>query len=385
MPWKETCTMSERKDFIDAWLTSGNKIIRLCDRYGISTKTGYKWINRFKEEGYAGLADRSRARHTQAHQTPERVVEQILELKLRNPDWGPVTIDSNLYRSDSDYSWPAVSTIGEILKRHNLVKPRRKRPKVPPLTEPLAHAVEPNDVWSGDYKGQFQLGNGRWCYPLTISDNCSRVLIACQGLYGPKLKPTMAVYEQAFRNYGLPRRIRTDNGYPFAMTTLGGLTPLTVWIVKLGILPERIDPGCPQQNGRHERMHRTLKAKTASPPKGNLSAQQRAFNGFRQTFNEERTHQGLGRGICPMDVHRFSPRPYPERIPEMSYPDGYQVRKVKCGGYIKFHNHAFYLSRQLIGEYVGLEPIGSDIWQLYFGELKLGILDNRLKSVIRPT
>jgi transposase InsO family protein len=376
--------MNEREDFINAWLAPGNKMTKLCERYGISTKTGYKWINRFKEEGYFGLADRSRARHTQAHQTPERVVEQILELKLRNPDWGPVTIDSALYRSNPDFPWPAVSTIGEILKRHNLVKPRRKRPKVPPLTEPLAHAVEPNDVWSGDYKGQFQLGNGRWCYPLTISDNCSRVLIACQGLYGPQLKPTMVAYEQAFRDYGLPRRIRTDNGFPFAMTTLGGLTPLTVWMIRLGVLPERIDPGCPQQNGRHERMHRTLKAKTASPPKGNLSAQQRAFNRFREVFNEERTHQGLGRGICPMDVHRSSPRPYPERIPEMHYPDGYQVRKVKCGGYTQFNGHTYYLSRQLLGEYVGLEPIGLDLWQLYFGELKLAVVDERLKRVIRP-
>jgi transposase InsO family protein len=312
------------------------------------------------------------------------VVERILELKYRNPDLGPVSIDSALYRSDPDFPWPATSTIGEILKRHNLVKPRRKRAKVPPLTEPLVHAVEPNDVWSADYKGQFQLGNGRWCYPLTITDNCSRLLISCQGLYGPQLKPSMAVYERAFREYGLPRRIRTDNGFPFAMPTLGGLTPLTVWMLKLRVLPERIDPGCPQQNPRHERMHRTLKAKTASPPKGNLSAQQRVFNRFRREFNEVRPHQGLGRGVCPIDRYRVSARSYPNRIPDMYYPDEYQLRKVKCGGYIKLNNHAFYLTRQLIGEYVGLEPIGLDLWQLYFGELKLGIVDERLKRVIRP-
>ncbi len=384
MPWKETCAMNERQRFIDAWLQPGSNTAHLCRRFHITRKTGHKWINRFKAEGSPGLIDRSRARLTQSHQTPDDVVEQILRLKHQHPDWGPVTIDSVLYRSDPDFPWPAVSTVGEILKRHNLVKPRHKRSKVPPLTEPLAHAAEPNDVWSGDYKGQFQLGDGRWCYPLTLSDNCSRLLIACQGLYGPQLKPSMAVYERAFREYGLPRRIRTDNGFPFAMVTLGGLTPLTVWMIKLGVLPERIDPGCPQQNGRHERMHRTLKAKTASPPKGNLSAQQRAFNRFRKEFNEVRTHQGLGRGVCPMDRHRSSPSPYPSRLPEMHYPDAYQTRKVKCGGYIKVNGHAFYLTRQLIGDYVGLEPIGLDLWQLYFGELKLGIVDGRLKRVIRP-
>jgi transposase InsO family protein len=253
-----------------------------------------------------------------------------------------------------------------------------------PQSQPLAHAREPNDVWSGDFKGQFVMGNGRTCYPLTITDNCSRLLISCQGLYGPRLKPSMEVYERAFREYGLPRRIRTDNGFPFAMVTLGGLSPLSVWLVKLDILPERIDPGCPQQNGRHERMHRTLKAKTASPPKGNLSAQQRAFNHFRREYNEIRTHQALGKGICPIDKYRPSRRPYADRLPELSYPDGYQVRKVKCGGYIKLHGQAYYLSRQIIGDVVGLEPIGTGLWQLYFGRLKLGVVDERLKSVIRP-
>jgi putative transposase len=384
MPWKETCAMNERQLFIQAWLEPGTSIALLCRRFGISRKTGHKWINRFKAEGNPGLKDRSRARLTQAHQTSEAVIEQILEIKHRHPDWGPVTIGSNLYRRDPHYAWPADSTIGEILKRHGLVKPRRKRHKVPPLTQPLAHAREPNDVWSGDFKGQFVMGNGRTCYPLTLSDNCSRLLISCQGLYGPRLKPSIAVYERAFREYGLPKRIRTDNGFPFAGVAIGGLTPLSVWLLRLGVFPERIDPGCPQQNPRHERMHRTLKAATASPPRGNLSAQQRAFNRFRQEFNEVRTHQSLGKGVCPIDCHRPSPRPYPDQLPELIYPDGYQIRKVKCRGYIKLHGHAFYLSRQLVGDYIGLEPIGLDLWQLYFGPLKLGVIDERLKSVIRP-
>lgn len=384
MPWKETCTMSERKLFIEAWFERDCNTAHLCRRFQISRKTGLKWIERFKTEGLAGLTDRSRARLTQSHRTTEVVVEKILNLKHRHPDWGPVTIESALYREHSDFRWPVSSTIGEILKRHGLVKARRKRYKVPPQSQPLVHATGPNEVWSADFKGQFRLGNERFCYPLTISDNYSRLLISCHGLYGPKLVPSMKVYARAFREYGLPRRIRTDNGYPFAMVTLGGLTPLSVWLVKLGVMPERIDPGCPQQNGRHERMHRTLKAATASPPRGNLSAQQRAFNRFRKEYNEERPHQSLGRGICPIDRHQLSPRNYPDKLKEIVYPDNYIVRKVKCGGYIKLHGHAYYITRQLVGEYVGLESFGHDRWQLYFSQLSLGMIDNRLKRVIRP-
>ena len=384
MPWKETCTMKERELFINAWLERVSNVAQLCHRFGISRKTGYKWIERFQADGMPGLKDRSRARLSQTRRTPEAVVEKILRLKHNHLDWGPVTIESALYRAHPDQTWPAISTIGEILKRHGLVKPRRKRHKVPPQSQPLAHATAPNEVWSADFKGQFTLGDGKTCYPLTISDNHSRLLISCQGLYGPKLAPSMKVYEQAFREYGLPRRIRTDNGYPFAMVTLGGLTPLTVWLIKLGVMPERIDSGCPQQNGRHERMHRTLKAATACPPKGNLSAQQRAFNRFRKEFNEVRPHQSLGRGICPMDVHRLSPRHYPETLEEIAYPDHLMVRKVKQGGYIKLNGHPFYITRQLTGEYVALEPLGYDCWQLLFSELRLAVVDERLKRVIRP-
>jgi transposase InsO family protein len=376
--------MNERQLFINAWHEPGSNISRLCRRFNISRKTGHKWIDRFRQEGLPGLNDRSRARLTQSHQTSEAVVEKILEIKSRHPYWGPVTIGSVLYRTDPNYDWPADSTIGAILKRHGLVKSRRKRHKVPPQTQPLAHAIAPNDVWSGDFKGQFVMGNGRTCYPLTMSDNCSRLLISCQGLYGPRLKPAMSVYKRAFQEYGLPKRIRTDNGFPFAMVTLGGLTPLSVWLIKLGVLPERIDPGCPQQNGRHERMHRTLKAATAAPPRGNLSAQQRAFNDFRREFNEQRPHQSLGKGVCPIDRHQPSHRSYPEKLEDIEYSEHLIKRKVKCGGYIKLHGHSFYLTRQLIGEPVGLEPIGIDLWQLYFGELKLGVIDERLKSVIRP-
>jgi len=385
MPWKETCTMQEREAFINAWLSREFTTRELCLRFHISPKTAYKWINRFKSEGLPGLMDRSRARHTQAHQTPEPVVRQILDIKYQYPSWGPVTIHSALCRSAPKEHWPAPSTIGAILDKHGLVKRRRPRQNTPPHHQPLAHAKAPNDVWSADYKGQFRLGNGRWCYPLTISDNASRLLITCTGLHGPHLPPTQKLYEQAFRQYGLPQAIRTDNGWPFAMTTLGGLSPLSIWLIRLGILPERIDPGCPQQNGRHERMHRTLKAQAISPPRGSMSAQQRAFNRFRVEYNEMRPHQALGVGVCPIDRYEASPRSYPEQLPELEYPETFEVRKVKCGGYIKLHGEAIYTTRQLTGEYVGLAPLEHDRWLLYFGELKLGVVDQRLGRVIRPT
>jgi transposase InsO family protein len=377
--------MNERQQFIEAWLSQSFTVTTLCERFGISRKTGHKWINRFKSSGMPGLAEQSRARHRQSHRTSQAIEAKILALKYQYPSWGPVTLRSALYREAPGGDWPASSTIGEILKRHGLVKPRRPRKKTPPHSQPLAHAQQANDVWSADYKGQVKLGNGQWCYPLTLTDNYSRLLIRCKGLKGPHLVPSINVYEEAFREYGLPRCIRTDNGWPFAMTTLGGLTPLSIWLLKLGVYPERIAPGCPQQNGRHERMHRTLKAATLKPPKGNLSAQQRAFNQFVREYNEVRPHQSLGLGQCPIDVHRPSERPFPDTLSEMVYDEAFEVRKVKCGGYIKLRGQPIYTTRQLVGEFIGLEPLDHDRWQLYFGKLKLGIIDERIGRVIRPS
>lgn len=384
MNWKATCTMNERTAFIEAWLSRRFTVTELCLRFGVSRKTGHKWINRFKALGMSGLDDASRARHAQSHQTAGAIVARILELKNRYSDWGPVTIRSALYRADPGAHWPAASTIGEILKVHGLVKPRRPRRKTPPQTQPLSHATGPNEVWSADFKGQFRLGNGQPCYPLTISDNFSRLLITCHGLEGPRIEPSIALYRQAFRDHGLPRAIRTDNGWPFAMSTLGGLSPLSIWLIRLGIYPERIAPGKPQQNGRHERMHRTLKAATASPPKEDMRAQQRAFDQFMHEYNHQRPHRSLGLGVCPSDVHTPSLRTFPEVLPEIEYPSGYAVRKVKCGGYIKLNNQPIYTTRQLVGEYVGLAPLEFDRWQLYFGQVCLGVIDERRGRVIRP-
>ena len=385
MPWKETCAMQEREQFVRAWQSGEFTMSELCRRFYVSRPTGYKMVARAEAEGCLNLTDRSRAPHRHPNATAADRIEAILALKRRYPRWGPVTLRAWLERERAAVDWPASSTIGEILKRHGLVEARRaRRRRVPPHSQPFAQVDAANDVWSADFKGQFRLGNGQPCYPLTITDNHSRFLLCCQALAHPAYQPTRSCFEAAFRQFGLPRAVRTDNGTPFAGQALGGLSALAVWLLKLDVLPERIAPGKPQQNGRHERMHRTLKASTASPPKGSLSAQQRAFNGFRAEYNHERPHRTLGGGQRPGDVHYASPRRFPERLPTMTYPDHLAVRKVRQEGHMKWHGHELFVSKTLAGEFVGLAPLEHDRWKLRFGRLPLGILDARLNKIIRP-
>lgn len=383
MPWKETCPMTERTAFIEDWLTGQYTVTELARIHGISRKTAYKFIDRFKHHGRKGLADLSRAPHHHPNATSPEVIAELLAAKLRHRSWGPVTLIDWLRRKDPDRTWPAPSTAGEILKRHGLVKPRRRRRRTPPYHAPLSHATAPNTVWSADYKGQFKTGDRRLCYPLTLSDNYSRFLIACQGMERIDLIRAQACYLQAFRRYGLPVAIRTDNGTPFASTSLGGLTRLSVWLLKLGVWPERIERGCPEQNPRHERMHRTLKAATASPPKSNLSAQQRSFNRFLAEYNHERPHRAH-QGRTPVEFYEPSPRPYPKRLPQVSYPDHFDVRKVRHNGEIKWHGRLIYVSELLRGEPVGLRAVDDGCWQLYFAPMPLGILDERVGTILRP-
>ena len=384
MPWKETCDMDERKNFIEAWKSRKFSKSALCRRFGVSRPTGDKWINRVLAEGQAGLVDRSRSAHQRPNQTPEPVVRALLKAKHQHPDWGPRTLVKWLARRYPQQAWPAPSTAGEILKRHGLVKPRTKRKKVPPHTEPLRHATAPHAVWSADFKGDFEMGNARRCYPLTLSDNHSRFLICCQGLYSTALDPVKKHYELAFRRWGLPLAIRTDNGYPFASCALGGLNALSIWLLKLGVMPERIAPGRLEQNPRHERMHRTLKAAAIDPPKANLSAQQRAFNRFWHDYNYERPHLSID-DQCPGELFNVSSRPYPHHIAEPQYPQSHQVRRVRTDGSIRWQGQLIYVSVALTGEPVGLCPIGDDQWQLYYARLALGVLDDRLRRIIRPS
>jgi len=309
-------------------------------------------------------------------------MDRVVALKQRHPRWGPVTLREYLKHEQPDQSWPAASTIGSMLAARGLVVPRKQRSRTPPYGQPFAKVAAANDVWSIDFKGNFVLGDAKVCYPLTISDNYSRYLLCCKGMLEPRHAPVKTQLEHAFREHGLPRALRSDNGPPFASVAVGGLSQLSIWCIKLGVMPERIAPGKPQQNGRHERMHRTLKAYTASPPKANLRAQQRAFERFRIEYNEQRPHRSLD-GRRPTDDYRASLRSFPERLPELVYPDHYLLRKVRLNGHIKWNGSDIYVSKKLVGEYVGLMPHEHDQWQLHFGPVPLGMLDARSGKVKR--
>lgn len=383
MGWLKASKESEKDRFIDDWLTREFTISELCKRYGISRPTGYDLIDRFNEEGRLAVKERSRARHVITNKTSDKIQKKLIELKHRYPNWGPATIKSYLEAEEIPGAWPAVSTIGEIFKRHGLVKPRKKRKYAPAHSEPLRHCQKPNQVWSADFKGQFYLRNGKYCYPLTITDNYSRYLLLCEGMSSPNCDQTIKCFEKVFRKHGLPEAIRTDNGQPFAGAGISGLTRLSIWFLKLGITPERIESGHPEQNGRHERMHRTLKEAACIPYSRTMKEQQICFNKFKREFNNKRPHQGL-EGKRPAEIHTDSSREMPRKLSEMEYPDKYVIRKVRSTGEIKFAGKAFYLSELLYKESIGLEMIDEDRAIVYFSKLKLGMIDARLDKIRRP-
>lgn len=383
MPWNETCTMSEKMKFIVAWQSGKFTLSELCRNFGISRKTGYKLVYRFENEGISGLEPLSRAHHTHPHQTNSRTVKLLLDLKHRYPNWGPRKLKDWLEIEHTDSSWPAASTIGEILKAHGLVKTRKRSRRTPPHSEPFISCTTSNRVWSADFKGQFRVGNGELCYPLTITDNYSRFLLCCQGLTKPRGNAVRRYFEAVFKEYGLPDAIKTDNGPPFASIAIGGLTQLSIWWLQLGILPERIEPGNPQQNGRHERMHRTLKLETAKPPKNTLRAQQQSFNKFKEEYNYQRPHEGINRKR-PGDVYKNSFRDYPEKLPEIEYEDDFQIRMVKSNGQIKLKGKKIFISEALYGLPVGVKEVDEGVWDLRFSRVKLGKINLRLGKIIRP-
>lgn len=376
MPWKETCPMEERKKFIEAWLRGEESFAGLCAQFGISRKTGYKWVERFENEGLPGLADRSRAPHEYPNRVDEALESALLKFRRRHPRWGPDKLLFELEETAPELAIPSRSTVARILKRHGLVRERRKRRHASPTPHPLTDSTQANAVWSIDYKGHFRLGDGRWCYPLTVCDHYSRYVVCCQAFPSIRLQSVDAVLDRIFHDYGLPEVIRSDNGAPFASTGLGGLTRLSVKWIKLRIRPERIEPGHPEQNGRHERMHRELKAETANPPKTTLASQQRAFDSFRREYNEKRPHQALGQRP-PARSYTPSPRPYPNRLPEMWYPAEYRVRTVCAGGQMRWCGEKLYLGRVLANELVGLVEVDDGVWAVRFGPLLLGHVDER--------
>ena len=354
----------------------------LCRAHGISRQTGYEVVRRYQKEGEAGLEERSRAPHQHPNQVAEEIEEQLLKLRRAHMRWGPRKLRHYLAERQPQQQWPAASTIGALLEREGLVLGRRKRRRTEPYTQPLAGAKEPNQVWCADFKGWFRTQDGARIDPLTITDGHSRYLLRCQAVAKTDTERVGAIFAAAFREYGLPQAIRTDNGAPFASRAIAGLSRLAVSWMKLEIVPERIQPGHPEQNGRHERMHRTLKEETATPPAGNARAQQRAFARFQKEYNQERPHEALGQKT-PASFYRPSPRTYPERVPEPEYDQGLEVRRVQKHGEFGWKNQVVFLSETLAGERVGLELIEDDYWLVYFAAFPIACFDSR-KLCVRP-
>lgn len=380
MPWLETSPMDQRKQFIADFHRGLQSVTELTARFGISRKTAYKWIDRHDQHGIDGLTDRSRRPQSCPHQTPPGITDAVLEARRHHPRWGAKKLLRILRRKDPHARWPARSTVCDLLKRHDLVAKTRRRPSLSHPGCPLTPMTEPNEIWTADFKGQFKTRDGVYCYPLTLVDGYSRYLLACQGLPSTAIVLARPIFRRAFEEYGLPRVIRSDNGVPFATTALGRLSLLSVWWIRLGIYPELIQPAHPEQNGRHERMHRTLKAEATRPPAGNLRAQQIRFNRFRTEYNDERPHEGLDQET-PASVYRPSPRPLPRRLAPMEYPGHFEVRRVSRNGGIRWNQHWVCVTRTLAGESVGLEEVDDGRWDVYFGPLKLGQMDERILRI----
>jgi len=366
--------MEERLQFVQEVKTGDHCFAESCRRFGISRPVGYKWMSRYEQEGLEGLGERSRAPHHRPHALDEQTEEAIVDLREEHPDWGPRKLRVRLKESQPRRCWPAASTIGELLRRRGLSVSRTRRRKATPSSQPFGSCTQANEVWCVDFKGWFRTQDGRRCDPLTLSDADTRYLLRCQAVGRPDGKHVRAVLEAAFREYGMPQAIRSDNGSPFASTGLGGLSRLSVWWMRLEIELQRIRPGKPQENGRHERMHRTLKQCTASPPAASLRAQQRAFDAFRREYNHERPHEALGQ-IPPGRVYKPSARVYCSRLPEVVYPVFMQQREVHEHGQIRFQGARYFLGQALFGQPVGLARIDSRYWLVCFMNLALGTLD----------
>ena len=379
MPWQTVTPMSQRLEFIHAIVEGRSDFRTACRTFGISEKTGYKWRQRFLEGGPAALGDRSHAPRIPAHQVPAALVDAICALRKENPTWGARKLRNVLMGEQPDRCWPAASTITTLLTRHGYIVPQRRRARARAawastgLTQPL----RANDVWAADFKGDFRVTDGALCFPLTVSDLHSRFVLGCTALTTTAYAPARVQFIRLFETYGLPLVIRTDNGVPFgAPAALGGLSSLAVWWIRLGIRPERIHPGMPQENGSHERMHRTLKAETTRPPAASLAAQERRFERWRETFNTRRPHEALGQ-VPPTQHYASSPRRYPRQLPVLPYPPSCELRRVDLHGTIRIRSERIFLSRVLAHEFIGIAPDGDDSWRIQFGPLQLGVYSTR--------
>lgn len=377
MPWLETAPVEERLQFIEDALSDRFTMVELCARYGVSRRIGYKWLDRYHEEGRRGLSDRSRKPHRCPHRLDAGIAELLCEFRREHPFWGARKLLNVLAkRHPRITTWPAPSTAADLLARRGLVKKRRARRqhRHPGVVAPAT--AGPNDLWTADFKGEFRTGDGVYCYPLTIADQHTRFLLTCHGLLSTQTVTARPVFERTFREFGLPCAIRTDNGVPFATQAIHGLSYLNVWWMRLGIQHQRIHPGRPQQNGAHERMHRTLKRQATRPVKRTCAAQQRVFNAFRTEYNTERPHEYLNQET-PGSHYTTSPRPFPTRLPPLEYPGHYLVKKVTTGGTFRLHHKLLYIANSLVDEYIGLEETDDGVWSIFFNTVLIATVNER--------
>ncbi len=377
MPWAEIDVMDSRAAFVAACKRGEEPVAYLCTRYGISRKTGYKWLERYNDDGILGLIDHSRARHTQTIKLTAEIAARVLRLREQRPTWGPRKLLTYLQTADPLTAWPAASTLGDLLHREGFSKARSRRrsgwPAAPPI---LFDPAAANESWSADFKGWFRTGDGVRCGPLTMTDGYSRFILCCEVVPRETFADVQPVMRRVFEDYGLPRALRTDNGNPFARRDgLGGLTRLSVWLLKLDIWPDRITPRRPDMNGRHERMHRVLGEDTASPPAANLALQQERFDVWREGYNTLRPHQALGQR-CPATLYARSARRHPQSIAEWDYPADHHVRHVVGDGYVVWRDQPLYLSAALRGERVGLAQRSDGDWWVRFRGFDLARVDN---------
>lgn len=375
----QTNPTEQRRSFVNDYERGQWSMSELCERYGVSRPTGYKWIQRGGTEAGEGFGERSRAPKRCPHRTSREIERRILEARSRY-GWGAKKLLQVLSRRHPKLHWPARSTVNEILDRHGMLHKNRRRTKWQHPGASRLATSRANETWSADFKGQFRTFDTRYCYPLTVSDHYSRSLLLCKGLLSVKTEGVKPAFRGLFREVGLPEAIRTDNGAPFASTGIHGLCVLNVWWMQLGIVHQRITPASPQENGAHERMHRELKRETTRPPASNLRGQQRKFDLFRTRYNEERPHDGIG-GQLPAQRWAPSPRPYPERIPSPEYPSHLEVRRVSTAGTFRLKGIQPFLSQALNGQDIGLEEVGDGCWSIVYYDTLLGRIDERTGTI----
>jgi putative transposase len=394
MAWKELLVEDQRMRFVLSCLDDEESMACLCRRFGISRRTGYKWLARYRQEGTGGLTNRSRAAQHHPNQVEAEIEEQILSLRADHPTWGARKLLVMLSRRGGlKQDLPAASTVGQILKRAGLIVPRRGRGRAGSswaVAPARVKAEFANRLWCADYKGWFRTQDGSRCDALTITDAHSRFLLRCQ-VAAVTHRASRRLFEATFREYGLPEAIRTDNGEPFASVGVCGLSQLSVWWIRLGIVHDRIRPASPQENGAHERMHRTLKQETASPPAGTLRAQQMRFDVFCQQYNHQRPHEALPQMATPGSVYQPSSREYPHRLPELQYPPNSQLRWVDDTGKFRWNGAKVSLGRALAEQTIGLLPWREDVsdhplnqryWKMRFGPMELGVFDARRQRLL---